>query len=470
MMYAQPCSLSDAPHPTRSLTAREVYDTLHRHTAGTAETKDWLQAQLAAAAERPCSLPDALDQLDDWMTAQHEAVGRAYADYLATRSTGGPRRYFSTRAHALAFLRGVAPTKLVDGSWLYGLVKHWRNPRLRDLIHTYLEELGEGRADRNHVLLYRQLLETTGITHWQDLPDDRYVQGALQLALAAHVEDLVPEVIGFNLGYEQLPLHLLITAYELNELGIDPYYFTLHTTVDNADNGHARRAVNAVREMVPLLGDVQEFWRRVRLGHALNDLGAGTLQVIGEFDAEAEVIALLRRKATVGQVMHSDYCRIAGRRINDWLADGREMPQFLKALQDTGWIKRNAPPSESRFWRLLDGDHAEMFGVFSSSELQLLQDWIRGDASRDGAPVASPGQRPAAPRSFRVQQRLRKAVAAPAADAIVLDPDAALLAFRQNIGSGADEEQMLVDLLAPAAHWTPAGLQATRRFMDLLTA
>jgi hypothetical protein len=451
-------------------TARSVYETLHRHTVGTAESRDWLQAQLATAATLPSSLPASIDDLDDWMLAQHETVGHAYADYLTDRRQGAPRRYFSNRAHALAFLRGVAPTKLVDGSWLYGLVKHWRNPRFSDLLHTYLEELGEGRADRNHVLLYRQLLDATGITHWQDQPDDRYVQGALQLALAAHVEDLVPEVIGFNLGYEQLPLHLLITAYELNELGIDPYYFTLHTTVDNADNGHARRAVNAVREMVPLLGDAQAFWRRVRTGYALNDLGAGTLQVIEEFDAEAEVIALLRRKATVGQVMHSDYCRIAGRRINDWLADGQQMPQFLKALEETGWIKRNAPPSESRFWRLLDGDHAEMFGVFSGSELQLLQDWIRGESSRDGALVAAPGQRPAAPRSFRVQQRLRKAVPAPAADTLVLDPDAAVLAFKQNVGSGADEEQVLVELLAPAAHWTPAGLQATRRFMDLLTA
>jgi hypothetical protein len=61
-----------------------------------------------------------------------------------------------------------------------------------------------------------------------------------------NAEKFLPEVIGFNLGYEQLPLHLLITAYELKELHIDPYYFTLHITVDNADSGHAKQAVDAV--------------------------------------------------------------------------------------------------------------------------------------------------------------------------------------------------------------------------------
>ena len=75
-----------------------------------------------------------------------------------TPDASGPRRYFSTRAHALFVLRSIAPTKLADGAWLYGLLQHWRNPRLSDLVRTYVEELGEGLPDKNHVLLYRNLL------------------------------------------------------------------------------------------------------------------------------------------------------------------------------------------------------------------------------------------------------------------------------------------------------------------------
>ncbi len=58
------------------------------------------------------------------------------------------------------------------------------------------------------------------MAQWDDLSDDHYIQGALQLAMAHHADQFLPEIIGFNLGYEQLPLHLLITAYELKELGI----------------------------------------------------------------------------------------------------------------------------------------------------------------------------------------------------------------------------------------------------------
>src|SRR5690606_39248043 len=96
------------------------------------------------------------------------------------------------------------------------------------------------------------------------LPDAHYEQGLIQLALGWNAQDFLPEIVGFNLAYEQLPLHLLISAYELNELGIDPYYFTLHITVDNTDTGHARRACQAAIDAAPRMHDGGEYWRRVR--------------------------------------------------------------------------------------------------------------------------------------------------------------------------------------------------------------
>src|SRR5690606_1606471 len=119
-----------------------------------------------------------------------------------------------------------------------------------------------------------------------------FVQGAIQLALAEHAERFLPEIIGFNLGYEQLPLHLPITAYELTELGIDPYYFTLHVTVDNADSGHAKKAVQSLLDAWPQVADGAEFYRRVRAGYRLNELGASTVSVIGDFDLQREVLRI----------------------------------------------------------------------------------------------------------------------------------------------------------------------------------
>lgn len=206
-----------------------------------------MAAQIAVARELPSDLPSNLGQLQAWIEERTEIVGQQYRDYLAARKNGAPRRYFSCRAHALYFIKGVAPTKLVDGAWLYGLTRQWDDVAFHPLIKTYLEELGDGLPDKNHVTLYRKLLATHGCESWEDLGDDHFLQGALQLALGHHAEHFLPEVVGYNLGYEQLPLHLLITSYELNELGIDPYYFTLHVTVDNAASGHARKAVQAGR-------------------------------------------------------------------------------------------------------------------------------------------------------------------------------------------------------------------------------
>jgi hypothetical protein len=404
-----------------------------------------------------------------------QRTGTLYREYLQRRREGGAREYFSCRAHALCFLRAVAPTKLVDGAWLYGLLQHWRNPRFVHLAHTYIEELGEGASDKNHVLLYRRLLTSHGIDDWKDQSDDRYTQGALQLALATCGERLAPEVIGFNLGYEQLPLHLLISSFELNELGIDPYYFTLHVTVDNAASGHARRAVDAVLDALPQTGGAEDYWARIRRGYRLNEIGMGTTSAIASFDLHAEFLRILESKAFEGRIAHSDYCRIEGKPVSEWLSDDAGVGGFVEALGRKDWLRRGVDPSQSRFWRLLRSDHAEMFGVFSEYQLQVIYDWIRGPASADGAavPVTDHLRPEAPPRTFR-QQRARKRVP-DAVDCLIdididgVDPDAAAFDRRMAGPGGADEKvRLTLEMMGPAQHWSAAGLRATRLFSNAL--
>jgi len=462
--------LAPAPHEGRTLElykrlAGGVPDDIARAQAGA-----FLGCALDRAEGDACDLPESPQDLHAWMRNAAQLATAKYRAYLEDRKAGKPRRYFQNRAHALYFLRSVAPTKLVDGAWLYGLLAHARNPRFKNLISTYLEELGDGRPDKNHVLLYRELLDRHGLSAGDPLPDAYYLQGALQLALGYCADDFLPEVIGFNLGYEQLPLHLLITAYELNELGIDPYYFTLHITVDNADSGHARRAVQAVLDCLPRVGDSDEFWQRVRNGCKLSEAGIGTTQAIASFDIEREVINIFSRKSVTGHGAHSDYCRVAGRSVNDWLASGDNIPAFLAALRQAGWIKHGAPVQESRFWKLLQGERAEMFGVFSPYELQLIQDWIRGDASADGQafdePALAAGQRRA---SFRALARRTQLSGVPQPPAVEpLDPDLLTLQAQVDMtGDLARRKQLLVQAMAPDRHWTPAGLYATRLFRQL---
>jgi len=458
-------SLPATALPLSAMTpSKDLYFALFDETTRVAARQDaaqYLRDQLEAAAEMPCDLPADPSRLGEWLAGHTKKVGLQYQAYLDSRRAGAPRRYFSSKAHALHFLQGVAPTKLVDGAWLYGLLQRWDEPRFQGLIQTYLEELGEGLPEKNHVVLYRRLLASQGCDDWQSLDDENFVQGAIQLALAEQAEHFLPEVIGFNLGYEQLPLHLLITSYELTELGIDPYYFTLHVTVDNADNGHARKAVQSLQAAWPQVGDSAEFYRRVRAGYRLNELGASTLSVIDGFDPDREVRRVFEKKAAVGQFVHSDYCRLEGHTVNQWLAE--DVERFLDVLQQRGWIERNQDPQGSRFWQLISGEQAPMFGVFSAHEQQLIHDWIAGDW------LAEQQTTRGKPNLRLAQRQGRQAATTPRPQPDSdFDQEARLL--EQQLAQLPHREarmRHLLPLLSPTRHHSNAGLLATRLFSRL---
>lgn len=415
--------------------------------------RHFLQQKLQAARVLPSTLPKDVADLSAWVSDNSLSVAERYRAYLEDRHAGGERHFFTDKAHALYFLQQVAPSKLVDGAWLYGAVRHAHDWRYQGLIRTYLEELGDGDPALNHVLLYRNLLAEHDCAPTAPLDDDLYLQGAIQLALGHLSDEFLPEVIGYNLGYEQLPLHLLITSFELSELGIDPYYFTLHVTIDNASTGHAHKAVEAVMNMLPSDDSRADFLKRVRNGYLLNDLGLNSTDVIRSFDLEQEVVGMLENKRSFGQHMHSDYCRLDGRTINEWLAAPGQSRQLLTALENRGWIKRNQDPAESRFWQLINGAGAVMFGVFSGYEMQLLSAWIAGDWKPANA------QHQANPFRARFRRKPLNGVADAAVAAQASSP------FET---SGPSVEQ-LIALMAPASHATPEGLNATRTFAQRLS-
>ncbi|MEX5624719.1 iron-containing redox enzyme family protein, partial [Pseudomonas syringae] len=76
-----------------------------------------------------------------------------------------------------------------------------------------------------------------------------------------------------------------------------------------------------------------------------------------------ELFAALERKRVYGQFMHADRCRLQQRTINQWLATPGAMPEFVAALQAQGWIVRGQDPAQSRWWKLIEGPAAVMFGV-----------------------------------------------------------------------------------------------------------
>lgn len=435
----------------------------------------YLNEKLLAVEEMDSDLPDKLPDFILWMDENTHDVGRQYQEYLAQRKVGGGRQLLTTKAHAYNFLQSVAPTKLVDGSWLYGLCELWKDHRFSNLIKTYLEELGEGDQTKNHVVLYKKLLAGYDCEQWPNLADEYFTQGAIQLALGYNAKDYIPEVIGFNLGYEQLPLHLLITAYELKELGIDPYYFTLHVTVDNASTGHARKAVQALFDTMSAFGNTQEFLRRVNNGYKLNQLGLSTNKIIESFDLNKEFIAILKLKSVYGQSVHSNKCHFSGKTVNEWLTDPSKIPEFVDSLIQSGWIKRDQDPQLSRFWKLIEGDTAKMFGVFSGYEKQVIFDWIAGKEHAkfihskradkqnltyvDG--VRSSFQNVADTTQFDTSNN--------SFDPEIPNSDLAELEKKLASATNMDEVMsLLFKLMSPSLHHHPTGLRATRLYKSLM--
>ena len=431
---------------------RQFYDELLSNKQSENAAR-FLQEQLDHATQLEHDLPADMEDIADWAEQNVVATGIKYREYLSSRKAGARRRYFSNKSHALHFLKHVAPTKLVDGSWLYGALRHWKETRFQNFIRIYLEELGDGVASKNHVALYKRLLAENHC-EWDELHDDLFLQGAIQLAFSHQCDDFLPELIGFNLGYEQLPLHLLITAYELNELGIDPYYFTLHITIDNLDSGHAKKALHSVETLRPHGISAKSFYQRIINGYQLNSVGKSTTDIIRAFDIEAEIVKLFQHKATIGQYMHSDRCKISGHTVNEWLSSPEKIHNFLIELEKSGWIKRYQDPTQSRFWQLLQGERSLMFGVFTPFEQQLIFDWIAGDGYTG----------PRVPTSAKSPTR-KRAMDAMDNQSEIIDIDDYRLSQRLPTSKSLEAKMNeLIDLMSPAVHATPIGLHATQLF------
>ena len=186
------------------------------------------------------------------------------------------------------WLERAAPVKLVDGAWLSRL-NHARTPlKLRAVTriawHIFSEELGDGDLEKNHVHLYRELLRSCGskppagesiefVDAKLNPANDAHVwtTATLQLCLGLFPDDFLPDAFGYNLAYERIALDTLICAYELKELGLDPRYFNMHITIDNADSRHTAMALDTVVKLLEQ-SDIQtrqQQWRRVQAGSLL---------------------------------------------------------------------------------------------------------------------------------------------------------------------------------------------------------
>jgi hypothetical protein len=220
----------------------------------------------------------------------------------------------------------------------------------------------------------------------------------VQLIISLFPHEFLPEILGYNLHYESIKLETLIAARELGELGINPYYFTLHISIDNADSGHTAMALNAVEEYLEIVLANQGIetqsraWKRVRTGFALSEgleRGLDPLSIEHASIDEQHILSdpawrfvemILRKCHNSDRIHCGSGLRLKGRKLAEWLrpellSSRIQQAEFVRCLgEDRYWIQKG-DSVKSRLIRELSWG-GRMFGAFTTSEVNVVKAWI----------------------------------------------------------------------------------------------
>jgi Iron-containing redox enzyme len=363
-----------------------------------------------AAEARPVgsSVVDvAYDSLENFLEQRDEWTSEAWKVYLKSRMEGAPRDLFQTRQEALAWLRWKAPAKFVDGAWLGHIhtitTPFALRPITKDAWQVFSEELGNGDRSKNHVYVYQELLDGAGaplprgdtveFTHPENDLNDAWAWkgGVAQLLISLFPHDYLPEILGFNLHFELLALDTLKASKELAEIGINPYYFVLHVTIDNAHSGHTAMALQVVTKYLDHIREtdgeaaVQRAWKRVQAGFILSDYICGDPprkpRESGLCPLEAGVLEIFKGKTLVAHRVHcSSRIKVGQRKLVEWLdprafSDEAWQREFMVALSNARpWVRRGNSADSKLIQELAWG--GKMFGSFTHSETARVARWI----------------------------------------------------------------------------------------------
>ena len=329
--------------------------------------------------------------LEKFVTQRHEDTLEQFSRYVKMRQDGSPRLMFTDILHAKWYLVQISPTKIVDGVWLKGVQPLTNNDNVEIenikniLTNIYLEECGMMSGSKklligngNHIEIYRKLLnqmfqypvnDISGIINHPFLDnnrDDLFVTGCIQQCLALCTKELLPEIIGYNLCYEQIALHLMITDYELKELGIDSTYFNLHLTIDNFHCGHAREALHAAKDLLTFSKNPANDLDRIMKGFQLSNLGVDGMKLANDYKLENVIAQLMEGKGRVSWSLHAN---ILG--LEDILKTGTGK-DILHYLENNGYFS-SSTLENTKFYEMLQ---KTMVGTFTVDELDYIRAYL----------------------------------------------------------------------------------------------
>jgi hypothetical protein len=353
------------------------------------------------------------EKLAQLLKNQDDKITLRWESYLERRKSGSPREVFRDLEHAKWWLKQISPVKLVDGAWLGHIHKVSTPFALRSVTkkawQVMSEELGDGEVSKNHVYLWRELMEDIKA----DLPasdSEDFIHprhglnkphiwkaAVAQLLISIFPHEFLPEILGFNMHFEMLTWDTMCAIKELKELGLNDYYFLLHISIDNADSGHTAMAMQAVVDYLMHLqsttdeATVQQAWKRIQTGFSLSETLVTSpdaklpRQTNGPTSSsspyEGSVMKIFHAKAEVSQKLHcASKVSINGRKLVDWLDpvsfESEEWRKdFVRSLANSrAWVEKG-DSAGSRFMGLLAWG-GKMFGAFTNNEIEVVRSWI----------------------------------------------------------------------------------------------
>ncbi|OBT83524.1 hypothetical protein VE02_07378 [Pseudogymnoascus sp. 03VT05] len=352
--------------------------------------------------------------LEEFQHRRDRGIGKEWEEYNIRRKEGSSRELVGDREEAIWWLKQLSPVKYVDGAWL-GHIGKVTTPfallkTMKGAWQILSEELGDGDLRKNHVHLYHKLLETTA----PDLPTAESIDfghprhqlnelsvwksAVAQLLISLFPHEFLPEILGFNLHFEAISMDTLKATRELKEVGIDPYYFLLHISIDNTHSGHSAIAIEVVCEYMRhvLESDGQEAaqkaWGKLQAGYLLSSCLPGAVICPSQKKSkngsdillgptEVKVIDIFRAKAQVAHGFHcSSRVKIGSRSVADWLdpvsLESKEWQKgLLNALSSSKYWICKGDSRKSRFIQELQWN-GRMFGSFTQDEYDVLTEWI----------------------------------------------------------------------------------------------
>jgi hypothetical protein len=299
---------------------------------------------------------------------------------------------YTSRKDCIQRVISLAPFNLTDGGWLRHIDKAGPTDQVQSFLSSiFQDERGNGDPSMNHCNIYLDLCHSVGFypkpvdseAFAQDpiFMDSGFTVPAFELAISQFTESYYPEILGMTLQLEWEVIELKSTIELFRYYGLNTHFYVMHVGIDNAVNGHGRRAIDAIKLYldgeIQLGGEkaVQEKFRRIWTGFIafgfVGNLGSDLRdQNASDPSLKTRMVNMINSKAAFGSLNH-DKNMIGGKFINDYFS---EPISFLQALQDAGYIVPG-DVAGSKFFSLLDFQTGPMYRVFTDDEKQLWKDW-----------------------------------------------------------------------------------------------